>query len=237
MAALRVRILQHVPFEDIGGMRGWLDRRGAHVEYTRFHAGDVLPPEASALDLLIAMGGPMSVNDEHRFPWLKPEKAFVRDAINRGVPVLGICLGAQLIASALGARVHPNVHREIGWFPVRAVEAPEGAFRFPAQALVFHWHGETFELPPRASRLAESVGCRIQAFQVGRHVLGLQFHPEMTMSGACLLIEHCPDDLAPGAYVQREQDMLNTDAAAYHDGHALMDRVLEYLTAAKVVGA
>src|SRR5688572_22723736 len=104
---MKVHVFQHAPFEDLGSIRSWLDQRGADISYTRWFAGDQAPV-LDAIDMLIAMGGPMSVNDEEKLPWLKDEKQAVRDAIARDIPVLGICLGAQLIAGALGARIYRN---------------------------------------------------------------------------------------------------------------------------------
>jgi GMP synthase-like glutamine amidotransferase len=226
---MRVHVLQHVAFEDLGSIRTSLERRDSEIHYTRFFAGDPAPASADGIDFLIAMGGPMSVNDEVSSPWLKPEKALLRDAIVRRVPVLGVCLGAQLIASALGAKVYPNWTQEIGWFPVRAVAGPGGAFRFPSESLVFHWHGETFELPDRAVRLAESAACQMQAFQLGRHVMGLQFHPEMTFAGARVLTEQCYHELVPAPYIQDQQALLTDDRQRYEASHALMNDVLDYL--------
>jgi GMP synthase-like glutamine amidotransferase len=194
---MRAHVLQHVPYEDLGSIRTWLERQGAEVQYTRLFSSDAVPESAKGLDLLIALGEPMSVNDEQSFPWLRAEKALLRDAISRQVKVLGVCLGAQLIASALGARVYANWVKEIGWFPVHAVSSPKGMFRFPSQSLVFHWHGETFDLPAGATHLAGSPACQMQAFQWGRHVIGIQCHPEMTLSGARTLAEHCRDELVP----------------------------------------
>lgn len=206
-----------------------LAERGALVTRTRFFEDAALPP-ADGLDLVIAMGGPMSVNDEDRLPWLRPEKRFLRGAIERGVRVLGICLGAQLIASALGAAIRRNAHKEIGWFPVEAVptDAP-GVFRFPDRCTVFHWHGETFDLPRGALRLAGSAACANQAFAVGRTVLGLQFHLETTPEGANALLDHCRDDLTPGPFVQTEAELRNTPPSAYAQVNALMADLLDHL--------
>ncbi len=226
---MQVQVLQHVPFEGLGSIEAWLSERGTAVHTTRFYQSPVLPDPRS-IDLVIAMGGPMSVNDERDYPWLKEEKAFVKEAVDRGCGVLGVCLGAQMIASALGARVFANTHKEIGWFPVQAVSTDSDAFRFPPQATVFHWHGETFDLPPGAIHLASSAGCRNQAFQIGRNVIGLQFHLETTPETAHQLIRHCRDELAAGEYIQSEKVLRAVSDAAYRGINRLMNEVLAYIT-------
>jgi GMP synthase-like glutamine amidotransferase len=230
---VRVHYLQHVPFEGIGSIAAWLDARGVEPTGTRFDHGEALPPLAD-VDWLVVMGGPMSVNDEDLHPWLAAEKAFLREAIRAGKRVLGICLGAQLIASALGARVHPNAVKEIGWHPIAPMPGTGGdaAFGFPPDTLAFHWHGETFDLPAGAVQLARSAGCEHQAFGIGARVLGLQFHLETTPESARALVENCRADLTPGPYVQSEERLLSAPARNYRAANALMERVLSHLAAA-----
>lgn len=228
---MKVHVLQHVPFEDIGSMSHWLAACGAELSYTRFFESAALPDPAD-FNLIIAMGGPMSVNDEATLPWLRDEKRFVAQAIERGVAVLGICLGAQLIASALGARVFPNGQKEIGWFDIEATAPAPDLFAFPARQRVFHWHGETFELPPGALQLARSAACENQAFQLGRRTIGLQFHLETTPDSAALIAMHCRDELVDAPYVQDEALMLAEPQHTYADMNALMERLLDYLTGA-----
>ena len=225
---MKIQVLQHVPFEGSGSMAGWLAARRVEVGLTRLYAGDPLP-RADEIDGLIAMGGPMSVNDEDELPWLRPEKELVRNAVSRGIPVLGVCLGAQLIASALGARVYPGPEKEIGWFPIQGVAGVAPAFQFPPECLAFHWHGETFGLPPGAVRLASSAGCDNQAFQVGSRALALQFHLETTPDSAAALVEHCRDELVPGPYVQTESELLAAPATHYAAINRLMGEVLAAL--------
>ena len=228
---MKAQVLQHVPFEDIGSMRGWLAARDASINYTRFFDAGAVLPGLKDVDLIIAMGGPMSVNDESRLPWLRAEKQFLRDAIARGVPVIGVCLGAQLIASALGARVRPNRCREIGWFDIEAVAGGGGdQFAFPDRVKVFHWHGETFDLPPGATHLARSAACRNQAMQVGRRALGFQFHLETTPDSAALLATNCAGELTGGEYVQSAADLLAAPPEDYARIHALMDAALDFVT-------
>lgn len=205
---MNAHVLQHAPFEGIGSISGWLDRRGATVTTTRFFESAQLP-ELDGIDLIIAMGGPMSVNDEESLPWLVAEKAFIREAIDRGIAVLGICLGAQLIASACGARVYPGRRREIGWFPIETMNDAPDALPLPDKTKVLHWHGETFDLPAGAVHLARSAACEHQAFQIGERVLGLQFHPEVTSESLALMVEHNREDLVPGEFVQSEAEILS----------------------------
>jgi GMP synthase-like glutamine amidotransferase len=226
---MKVHVLQHVPFEGIGSMAPWLEAHGAELSTTRFFDKPVLPQPGN-FDLVIAMGGPMSVNDESTLPWLLPEKAFIRAAVERGVAVLGVCLGAQLIANALGARVYQNPQKEIGWFPIQATAAATNAFRFPEQCTVFHWHGETFDLPSGAVRLARSAVCENQAFQIGRKIIGLQFHLETTPESARAILDNCGDELAPGPYVQTEAELRAVPSEAYDDINGLMSEVLAYVT-------
>jgi GMP synthase-like glutamine amidotransferase len=226
----QARFFQHVPFEGPGSIGPWLEARGWSIRTTRLFDEPILP-ELDDVDLLVVLGGPMSVNDEPTLPWLAPEKAFVRAAIAAGKPVLGICLGAQMIASALGARVYPNAVKEIGWFPVHGVPgSDDGGFVFPPSVEVFHWHGETFDLPDGALRLASSPACINQAFRVGRATIGLQFHLETTPESAREIVAHCRDELVPARYVQSEADILAAHASRYARINALMGDVLASLT-------
>ena len=176
----------------MGSIESWLQRAGYEVTATRFYDSEELPPPAE-VDLVVAMGGPMSVNDERQHPWLAAEKRFIRAVVELGLPVLGVCLGAQLIASACGAAVYPNKVKEIGWLPIQGVAADgdgdagaeqPATFRFPPFLEVLHWHGDTFDLPQGAVHLARSNGARNQAFQLGASVIGMQFHLDTTPDGA-----------------------------------------------------
>ena len=232
----RAHWFQHVPFEGLGSIECWLMANGYEVTYTRLFEPHALPV-LDAVDFLIVMGGPMSVNDEADYPWLVAEKAFIRNCIDAGKPVLGICLGAQLIASVLGARVFPNSLKEIGWFPIEAVPSDaESRFKFPSSTTVFHWHGETFDLPQGAIRLAKSAGCDNQAFQYGEKVIGLQFHLETTPEAAEAIVTNCRHELIPAEYVQTEADILSSGIENYVSIHQCMDRILSHLCGGAVDG-
>jgi GMP synthase-like glutamine amidotransferase len=226
---MRAHYFQHVPFEGLGSIEPWLESNGHTLTRTRFFESPDLPsPET--VDLLVVMGGPMSVNDEDKFPWLALEKQFVREVIESGKPVLGICLGAQIIAKAMGAKVFPNQQKEIGWFPIHAVSSIDDAvFSFPQAETVFHWHGETFDLPPGAIRLAKSEGCENQAFQLGKRVIGLQFHLETTPESARGIVSHCRGELVPSRYVQTEEEILSASPDRYKSINELMGSILAFL--------
>ncbi len=227
---MRAHYLQHVPFEGLGSIESWLESSRYSITGTRlFEMAEF--PDLSQIDLVVAMGGPMSVNDEDKYPWLIAEKEFIREAIERGKPVLGICLGAQLIASAMGAKVYKNSETEIGWFPIQGVaHDSDSLFRFPAVTQVFHWHGETFELPVGATLLASSEGCLNQAFQLGASVIGLQFHLETTPQSAKGLVENCRDELVPAKYVQTEEEILAVGTDRYASINELMTDILGFIT-------
>ena len=225
---MKAHVLNHVPFETTGSIGEWLEARHAVVTETPFYAGAALPPLDDS-DLIVVMGGPMSVNDESAFPWLRAEKQFIRDAIQRGIPTLGICLGSQLIASALGAPVRKNTHPEHGWFQVEGIDGHPSFFRFPASFTAFHSHGETFDLPANAEHLARSSACTNQAFQVGRNVIGLQFHLESTPSSAGAIVEACANEFEPGPYVQSTAELRGASEEKFAESRRLMGEVLSYL--------
>lgn len=225
---MHAHVLQHVSFEGLGSIGSWLSHKGAHITCTRLFESESLP-RLEDIDLVIALGGPMSVNDEAQFPWLREEKRFIASAISSGKAVLGICLGAQLIANALGAQVYPGGEKEIGWFPVFGEPGTSGTFVFPRTTKVFHWHGETFDLPKGALRLAGSAACRNQAFQIGARAIGLQFHLETTRESASEIMSNCANELVPGPYVQTEQVLRSVPDAIYAEINALMTTILDYL--------
>ena len=207
---IRVHYLQHVPFEGIGCIADWAATRGCSVTGTRLFAGEVLPTVAS-FDWLLIMGGPMSVHDEAEYRWLAREKRFVRRALQAGRTAIGVCLGAQLIAEALGAPVTRNPVKEIGWFPVGKHPRADSLRLLrdmPRELVPLHWHGETFGLPEGAVPLFRSAACENQGFLYDGRVLALQFHLEIEPRGLKALIANCPGDLKTGPFVQAPADML-----------------------------
>ncbi|WP_417214973.1 type 1 glutamine amidotransferase [Alcanivorax sp.] len=224
---MRVHYLSHVPFEQLGAMETWFQERDISIRHSLLFAGDALPAPAD-FDVLVVMGGPMGADDDPRFPWMSAEKALIRESIAAGKKVLGICLGAQLIARVLGAPVSSNPEREIGWFPVYPTPAGknDSVGRLFADApTVLHWHGDTFAIPNGAVHLLESEGCRNQAFRYGDNVLALQFHLELENGNAQALCDACPDDLAPGRWVESREALLG-DPQRFEDARQLLGRML-----------
>ena len=189
---MRVIAFRHIPYEGLGLIQPALEDRGVDVEICDLFLGGPPPSDVAGASGLIFMGGPMSVNDD--LPWLPLEMQYVRQAVDRGQPLLGVCLGAQLIAKSLGARVYRNPVKEIGWFDVQLTEAvrqdPLLSAMDPTET-VLQWHGETFDLPAGAEWLAFSEACRHQAYRVGPSAYGMQFHLEVTPE---IIADWCAQD-------------------------------------------
>jgi GMP synthase (glutamine-hydrolysing) len=188
MPSRHALVLSHVAFEDLGSLEAPLRELGFEIESVLAATARFPLPQAEACDLLVVLGGPIGVYDDQDYPFLVDEIACIRERLAARKPILGICLGAQLMAAALGARVYPGQHgAEIGWSPLYA--APNvltPAWFAPLLApvvFVFHWHGDTFDLPSGALYLAKSEMYENQAFAIGNFALGLQFHPEVSAAG------------------------------------------------------
>lgn len=224
---MNIHLLQHVDFEGAGSIAGFARRHGHTLTTVKMYKNSPLP-EPDSVDALVVMGGPMSVNDESEYPWLTAEKKFISRLIEQKKPILGICLGAQMIASSLGARVYPGPEKEIGWFPVHL--APEAKLstatqNWPENPVVFHWHGETFDLPAGSVRIASSDLYKNQAFIYGDRVIGIQFHLEMGEEDINRIITHCGDEITKSPYIQSPQVMAGrTDLVG--STHKMMDSLL-----------
>lgn len=242
MSGLRIHYFQHLVHEDLGSIENWVTARGHVTTCTKFFESDPVIPPLDDIDWLIVMGGAMGVYEEDKYPWLRDEWAYIAQAIAAGKTVLGICLGSQLIARALGAKVYPGPAKEIGWLPVNKTDAGKTSPLFevmPDPFTVFQWHGDTFDLPLGASWLADSTAVAHQAFSVGDRVLALQFHLEATERGVTDFLKEDGDNgeiAAGGTWVQSKEvirsGMHNTDIT-----NRVMTALLDRLAAAGAAAA
>jgi len=207
---MHIHYFQHNHFEDLGYIGEWAKSNKISTSVTRFD----LKPELPLLqdfDWLVIMGGAMGVNDSDQYPWILSEIEFIKAAIQAGKIVIGICLGSQMIASALGARVYKNSEPEMGFWPVKFSQAAKRdcVFRhFPTELDVMHFHFDTFTLPEGAVAMAESSVTPVQAFRFGKNVFALQFHSELTESNTPTFIKELASEIIPGLFVQNPEEML-----------------------------
>jgi GMP synthase-like glutamine amidotransferase len=220
---MHLAILQHMVHEGPAALLDWAGARGYRAEVWPLYAEPSLPA-IERFGGLIVLGGGMSVHDADVHPWLEPERQLIRDALAAGRPVLGICLGAQQLAHALGARVFPNDEREVGFWPIRRIGE---ALPLPVTLPACHWHGDTFELPEGAELVASSEACRHQIFVTGNGLgLGLQCHLEATPEWVDACCTHDAEYLIPGRWMQ-DAARLRAERAAYPRMHAAFFDLLD----------
>jgi len=228
---MKIHIVQHVSFETPGFLLDWAKEHHHQVTIIRPDQGDLLP-SSEQTDFMVVLGGPMSVHDEKQYPWLVQEKKTLKKFIDeQKKPLLGICLGAQLIADALGGKVSNNSQREIGWLDVNLTsQGKSGVFSsWPKSHLMtFHWHSEIFNLPPHATLLAHSEATPVQAFQYGSRVLALQFHPEMNASALEGLMKECSRYIDPSKPFEQNAEEINQKSPAhFQENRQILDLLLK----------
>jgi GMP synthase-like glutamine amidotransferase len=230
MKKKRIHYFQHVSFENLGCIEQWINQNGHQLSYTRFYNDEPIP-ELADIDWLIVMGGPMGVYENDIYPWIEYEKAFIKKAIDAKKTVIGICLGSQLIASALGAKVYPNDFKEIGWFDISLTQQGADSILFKdfnKKTKVFHWHGDTYDLPKDAQHIFQSLACKNQCFVYKSKVIGLQFHIEISEESLKEMIYNGKHELIENEYVQKEEDLLK-DKNLILENNKLMFGVLDKL--------
>jgi len=212
---MKIHYFQHVHFEGLALIENWAEDRGHVLSATKFYEEHAIP-SVDDYDALIIMGGPMSVHDGGTYPWLVEEKKHIKQAIEAGKHIFGVCLGAQLIADVLGAKISNAPVKEIGWFPIAWSDGAMGhkiiSGLNPAMT-VFHWHGEQFEIPKGAIHLASSKACETQAFLYKEKVLGLQFHLEMNETAIDKIIENCGNEIATPSPTIQSQEIIKEKIA------------------------
>ena len=222
--------LMHVPFEGPGVFRASLERQGYQV-FQQLVPEKGLPAELG--DFLLIMGGPMSVNDSD--PWLSEELVYIQAALSKNIPIVGVCLGSQLLTQALGNAVTPHDHFEIGMVPITLSEEglQDPVFKtMPRVFDVFQWHGEGFALPPKTIRLAGSEHYPVQAYRYGANVYALLFHLELDTNGIRTLCQECSDDVMRGGL--SPDTMMSQAHSAFPQLHACADRLITHLTSESI---
>jgi GMP synthase-like glutamine amidotransferase len=211
---MKIHCLEHLKNETLGSIGTWITQKQHSLTKTLLYNEDFSEephfPNPEDFDLLLIMGGSMSVWEEAEYPWLKPEKKFVKEVIKSGKPILGSCFGGQIIAEVLGAKVTKNKYKEIGWHEVKLVipsriekkESLELPTCFFSEFKAFMWHGDTFEIPAGAIKLFESEACANQGYLYNGNILGLQFHPEADKQWVKNQIEESSHELISDKYIQ-----------------------------------
>ncbi len=230
---MRIHYLQHVQFEGLANIQQWANLKNHSITATKMYAGEALP-SVDDFDFLIVLGGPMNIYDEQEFPWLIKEKEFLREVIAQEKTVLGICLGAQLLAAVLGAEVISNPAKEIGWLKVKTSTESMLKNILPAEFMAFHWHGDTFLLPKEATLLGSSEGCNNQGFEMFKgKVVGVQFHLESNVDSIEALLTNCESELVAGPYIQSSAEIIQgyRHCANLYDN---MVKLLDYMENATI---
>ena len=222
MPARTAAAIRHVHLEDLGAFAQPIEAAGYAIRLHDAGVDDLRALDALAADLVVVLGGPIGAYEEDAYPFLRDEIGLLERRLAAGRPTLGICLGAQLMARALGARVYPGPAKEIGWAPIALTEAGRsGPLRHLGDDPVLHWHGDTFDLPQGAERLASTAICANQAFAWGRNALAFQFHPEAEAQGfERWLIGHAVEIAAAGVSVPG----LRADTARFAEAAAALGR-------------
>lgn len=231
---MNILFLQHDPLDGPGALLEWAGERGYSVAFCLICKGEALPP-LDSFDLLVSLGGPMGAYEEKKHPWLIVEKAYLREAYAAKKKILGLCLGCQLLADALGGKAFRHTLKEFGWQPIIPTEEGREWLSFEdleSSFRAFQWHGDTYSLPPNAVQLARNNACEQQAFLIGNQVLGLQFHLEWTeaMMRDALADPGVPLNMIPSPTVQTPEEILS-DLTLFESGKqrffALMDRFVQ----------
>lgn len=202
---MKLHWLQHVPFEGLGYIEDWAEEQGFSISCTRLYDEEDELPDMDNFDWLVIMGGPMGISNYNDYPWLTDEKEFIETALDEEKTVIGICLGAQLMADVLGADVYRGPQKEIGWFPI--TRSPEAPNLIPQELTVFHWHGDTFDIPDGAVPLAVSEAGIQQGFVYNDVAVALQFHMEIDADGIESLLQECSHELVDAPYIQGEEEI------------------------------
>lgn len=227
---LTLQVIQHVPFEGPANIANWAKENHHTLQYTRMYKGESFP-DMNSYDILVVMGGPMGVYSTEKYPWVDTELEYIKSVIDANKPVLGICLGAQFIAKALGAAIYKSPKKEIGWFTLYFDSTLPGDLKkiLPETLETFHWHGDTFDIPHGAIKLAHSSAVPNQGFVYNSKVIALQFHLEMNESSISAMLKNCADDITEDPFVQTPAE-LESGLSNEPENRVILKNFLTYLS-------
>jgi len=226
---MRVAAITHVPFEGLSLLKNYLDQNRLHLKEFPLYLDSELP-KIDEFDWLIIMGGPMSIYDDHLYPYLSSERNLILNAIQQKKIVTGICLGAQFIADALGKRVFKNPHKEIGWHDIILTPEVQKILEIEHRILkAFHWHGDTFDLPENAIPIGSSEATACQGFIYEDRVLSLQFHVEMQQKEIEIIYENCAEEVVNGKYITPLNSFLPDDEI-WEMNQGILFRLLNFIS-------
>ncbi|MBN2349019.1 MAG: type 1 glutamine amidotransferase [Bacteroidales bacterium] len=225
---MNIHFILHESFEGPGCILDWARQKNFNISYTKVYENEEFP-DPESLDWLVIMGGTANAFDRAKFLWLQPEIVFINKCISQDKIILGICLGAQLLATSMGSRVYPGQQKEIGWFPVEFKVSEDEELNFlPAKQTVFHWHGDTFDIPEEAVHIFSSELTPNQGFIYQNRVVALQFHLEVKPEDVQLMMAGAGQELTIGEYVQTKEVILKEDRF-YIQNQKFMFQLLDYL--------
>ena len=225
---MRLICFKHVPFEGPAAVTDWAQARGHKLDCVEVYAGEPIPAPRE-FDLLFVMGGPMNIYEESKFPWLREEQKAIHRAIEEGKGLVGVCLGAQLIADQLGGPVTRAEKAEIGWFPVKRAKDCPAELPLPEELVAYHWHGDRLAIPPGARHILQSAGCLEQGFLFESRILGLQCHLETNPAALAALIDACRSEITNGPCIQSAARMQAEPLQTYTSMHAVLFELLDHL--------
>lgn len=225
---MNIHCLQHVDFEGPAAITEWAQTNGHTLSFTHFYKDEPLPPKLN-FDLLVVMGGPMSFDEDDKYAWMTLEKVFIKNCIEAGKPAIGICLGAQFIAQALGAKAKHGTSQEIGWYPITFQNQSKSFDFLPESTTVFHWHGDTFDIPQNAIHIASTEAFPNQGFIWNNKVVGLQFHLEVTEESVLGMIEHVGHEIGEGKFCQSPSEIVR-DKSQYVRNKTFIFKILDQIT-------
>jgi len=228
---MKALILKHISYENPGFIQDFFKQKNIEFKIVNIWQKRKLP-DIKNFDIFVIMGGPMGVYDVDKYKWLLKEKKYIKSAVEKGKKIFGICLGAQLLAENFGAKIYKNKFKEIGWYPVKLTEDAKRHYLFnsiPDKFFTFHWHNDTFSIPKGSIRIASSDACENQGFVLGKNIIGLQFHPEITEKDLKLFLKYGSKELIKSNFIQGKKEIMKNKKFIKENNNILYEILDKFL--------